>query len=121
MVVSAPTFLHACVDGVQIAIKLQPRASKNEMGEAIGNELKIRISAPPVDSAANQALLDFLAESFACPRSAVQLVRGRTSRHKTILVRGMSAESILERIAAASRDGSPGNTSEAENPARWVA
>ena len=91
-------FLKVSSDGVRLAIKLQPRASKNEIGEVVGNELKIKVTAPPVDSAANQALIDLLAEKLDCPRNAVQLVHGKTSRHKIIRVDGMNAAEILERL-----------------------
>ena len=54
-------FIKVQADGLYLAIKLQPRASKNEIGEVLGDELKIKVTAPPVDAAANQALVDLLA------------------------------------------------------------
>jgi hypothetical protein len=48
-------FLHAQSDGVLLSVKLQPCASKNEIGGPLGGELKIRVTAPPVDAAANEA------------------------------------------------------------------
>src|SRR5437868_5453997 len=56
-----PAFLRATPDGLLLSIKLQPRASANQIGEPIGNELRIKVTAPPVDSAANEALLRLLA------------------------------------------------------------
>ena len=53
--------------GTLLSVKLQPRASRNEIGEPLGDELKIKVTAPPVDSAANQALIEFLAETLKCP------------------------------------------------------
>ena len=91
-------FLKACADGVQLAVKLQPRAAKNEIGHALGDELKIKVTAPPVDSAANQALVDLLAEKLGCGRGAVQIIRGKTSRHKTIWIGGLSAEEVLRKL-----------------------
>lgn len=85
--------------GVYIAIKLQPRASKTLIGAAVGSELKISVSAPPVDAAANQALVDLLAKELDFPRSTIQIVRGQTSRHKTVFVAGASAEQVLDRLA----------------------
>lgn len=93
-----PEFLRVQSDGVQLAVKLQPRASKNEIGGAIGPELKIKVTAPPVEAAANEALCRLLADTLDCPRSAVQLLRGHTSRHKTVLVRGVSAAEVLKRL-----------------------
>ena len=85
--------------GVCLSLKVQPRASKNEIGEVIGNELKIKVTAPPVDSAANEALLHFLAETLVCPRRSLQLVRGHTSRHKQVLVSGLGIEALLAKLA----------------------
>ena len=97
---SIPSFLRVQKDGVCLAIKLQPRASKNEIGPLLGDELKIKVTAPPVDAAANEALVRLLAETLDCPRSAVQLVRGLTSRHKTVLICRVAPETILKRLAA---------------------
>jgi uncharacterized protein (TIGR00251 family) len=91
-----PPFLKTTQTGLYIFIKLQPRASKNEIGGVMGNELKISVTAPPVDSAANQALIDFLADKLDCSRSAVQIVKGQTSRHKTIFVSGKTAEEVAK-------------------------
>ena len=92
-------FLKAHPEGTLLFVKAQPRASKNEIGQAIGAELKIKVTAPPVDSAANQAIVEFLAEKLNCGKSSVSLIRGETSRHKTILLRGINtakAEEIFE-------------------------
>ncbi|HMP84753.1 MAG TPA: DUF167 domain-containing protein [Verrucomicrobiota bacterium] len=83
-------FLSADADGVLVSVKLQARSSRNEIAGTIGNELKIKVTAPPVDSAANEALVRLLAEKLDCPKSAVELVRGHTSRHKTVLLRGVT-------------------------------
>jgi uncharacterized protein (TIGR00251 family) len=93
-----PAFMRIQTDGVMISIKLQPRASSDEIGEALGNELRVKVTAPPVDSAANQALLRFLAEHFDCPRSRLELVRGHTSRHKVIKFHGVTAEAFLANL-----------------------
>ena len=89
-----PPFLRAQGDAVLLSIKLQPRASANEIGEALGNELRIKVTAPPVDAAANEALLRLLADHLDCPRGRIELVRGHTSRHKTVKLHGFSVESI---------------------------
>src|SRR5258706_7864196 len=96
--VALPGFLRAQGDGVCLSIKLQPRASRNEIGEATGGELKIKVTAPPVDSAANEALLRLLAEALDCPRGAVQLVRGKTARHKVVSIQGLGAEAVLKKL-----------------------
>ena len=81
-----------------VSVKLQPRASRNAVGEPLGDELKIQVIAPPVDSAANQALIELLAGKLGCPRGQVELVRGRTSRHKTVRLNGFTAEQVLQKI-----------------------
>ncbi len=93
-----PPYLRVQQDGVWLAIKLQPRASANEIGDVMGNELRIKVTAPPVDSAANEALVRFLAETLDCARNRVELVRGKTSRHKIVRVHGMAAEDVVNRI-----------------------
>jgi hypothetical protein len=85
---------------VLLSVKVQPRASSNEIGEAAGDELKIKVTAPPVDSAANEALLRLLADVLDCPRGAVQLVRGQTSRHKVVAIHGLAADEVAKKLAA---------------------
>lgn len=92
------TFLTPQADGVLLSIKLQPRASKSEIGEPLGTELRIKVTAPPVDAAANQALIELLADQLDCAKSHVALVRGQTSRHKTIKIFGLSPEQVLARL-----------------------
>ena len=93
-----PPYLQERPDGVCISVKVQPRASRNEIAGPIGKELKIKVTAPPVDSAANEAVLELLAEVLGCARNQLELLRGATSRHKQVLVRGMTGEEIQERI-----------------------
>ena len=93
-----PGFLTVRPDGVSLAIKLQPRASANEIGQPLGDELRIKVTAPPVDAAANEALLRLLATEFDCPRGNVELVRGHTSRHKIVKLRGISAAHVREKL-----------------------
>jgi uncharacterized protein (TIGR00251 family) len=95
-----PPFLREQADGVILSIKLQPRASRNEIGEPLGEELKIKVTAPPVDSAANGALIKLVAEKSDCPRSKVELIRGQTSRHKTLKIYGLVVGQVFERLFA---------------------
>lgn len=94
-----PPWLRETPDGVCLAIKAQPRASWNRVVGPAGAELKIAIAAPPVDSAANDELVRFLADRLDCPKSAVQLLRGAAARHKSVLVRGVPAQQILKKLA----------------------
>jgi len=92
-------YLQQRSDGVCISLKVQPRASRNEIAGPIGNELKIKVTAPPVDSAANEAVLEFLAETLGCARNQLELLRGATSRHKQVLVRGLRSAQIEARLS----------------------
>ena len=94
-----PGFLTVQPDGVTLAVKVQPRASVNEIGEAQGGELRLKVTAPPVDAAANEAVVRLLAEAVGCQRSKIQILRGHTSRHKIIKLHGVSAAVVLEKIA----------------------
>jgi len=96
---STPAFLRVESDGVILSVKLQPRASANEIGEPLGNELRIKVTAPPVDSAANEALVKLLAERLDCPRNRIELVRGNTSRHKVLKLHGVSLELAWSKLA----------------------
>jgi uncharacterized protein (TIGR00251 family) len=84
--------------GIYLSVKLQPRASRNQIQGLHGQELKIAVTAPPVDSAANSALIEFLAEKLNVSRSAVQIVRGQTSRHKTIFITNACVSDITHAL-----------------------
>ncbi len=64
----------------------------------LGDELKIKVTAPPVDAAANQALVEFLADKLECSRGKVELIRGHTSRHKTILLHGFNSAEVIQKL-----------------------
>lgn len=98
MCATLPSFLKVQPDGLLLAVKLQPRTSKNEIVGPMGNELRIKVTAPPVDAAANEALVRLLAEALNCPRGRVELIRGHTSRHKTIKLHGLTAEAVLGKL-----------------------
>lgn len=86
--------------GALLAVKLQPRASRNEILAPQAGELRIRVTAPPVDAAANEALLLLLAETLDLPRRSVELLRGHTSRHKTLRLHGLTAAAARARLLA---------------------
>jgi uncharacterized protein (TIGR00251 family) len=77
-------------DGVTIRIHLQPRASKTEICGIQGDELKVRVTSPPVDDAANRLCIEFFAKSFKLPKSAVTIISGHKSRHKRVLFSGIA-------------------------------
>ena len=85
-------------DGVQFAVRVVPRASKNGVQGELGDAVKIRLCAPPVDGAANAALVEFLAELLGVSRSRVRLVSGATGRNKRIAVDGVTAAAVKGRL-----------------------
>ena len=95
---SLPPYLRVTNQAVVLSIKAQPRAGRTEIVGLLGSELKVKVAAPPVDSAANEALMEYLSERLKCPRRAVILVRGQTSTHKQVAVHGLTAEQIAERL-----------------------
>jgi len=91
-------FLRAQPDGTLLSVKLQPRASINEIGEPLDDELRIKVTAPPVDAAANEALIKLLAEKLDCARGLVELVRGHKSRHKIVKLYGFTPEEVFKKL-----------------------
>lgn len=79
---------------VTLSIRIQPRASKNEIVTMATGGLKIRLTAPPVDGAANEALVKFLSDTLSIPRSHVEIVSGHTSRDKIVRISGMSGADV---------------------------
>lgn len=93
-----PPYLRQQSGAVLLALKVQPRASRNEIVGLLGTELKLKVTAPPVDSAANEAVIGFLAGKLNLPRRSVTLVRGQTSPHKTIRLEGISLEDAAGKL-----------------------
>ena len=82
-------------DGAILTVHVQPKASTTECVGIHGDALKIRVAAPPVDGAANDALVRFLAQTLSLPLSAVSLESGAGGRHKRVHLRGVTAERVL--------------------------
>jgi hypothetical protein len=83
-----------------VAIRVQPRASRDQVLGLRGDAIGIALKAPPVDGAANAALLKLLARELKVPLAAVELVRGATGRSKWIRVAGWSAEQVRAALLA---------------------
>lgn len=74
---------------LDITVKVTPRASRSEIIGCTDGVLKVRISSPPVDGAANEALIKLLSKHFGVSKSSIEIVSGQTSRIKHIRVRGV--------------------------------
>ena len=77
--------------GVELALHIQPRASRSELAGVHGDALKIRLAAPPVDGEANEELVRFLAKLLGVAKSAVTIVAGGTGRRKRVRIEGVAA------------------------------
>ena len=79
---------------VRLRIYVQPRASRTEIAGRHGPDLKIRVAATPVDNAANDALITFIAQRLAIPKRCIRILAGPASRHKTLEIEGASAQAL---------------------------
>ena len=79
---------------VILLVRVQPRASKDEVAGEMGGALKVRLRAPAVEDRANEALVEFLAELLKTPKSAVRILSGERSRTKRIEIRGATRQQI---------------------------
>jgi uncharacterized protein (TIGR00251 family) len=84
--------------GTRLRLRVQARASRDEIAGIAGDAIRVRLTAPPVDGAANDALLRFLAARLEIPRSALTLVSGHTARTKVVALNGVSAEEVGRRL-----------------------
>ncbi len=84
----------------RLTVEVRPRAARDEILSGPGGALRIRVTAPPVGGAANEAVRDVLAEALGCPRSAIEIVRGQNARTKLVRIAGMSPEELRARLAA---------------------
>jgi uncharacterized protein (TIGR00251 family) len=85
-------------DEVLLHIRITPRARRNALGDFRDNVLAVRLAAPPVEGAANKALIAFLA-AFGVPKSAVRVLSGERSRHKEVRISGLTAADLARRLA----------------------
>ena len=82
-------------DGAILTVHVQPKASTTECVGIHGDAIKIRVAAPPVDGAANDELIRFLAQTLSLPLAAVCIEPGTGGRHKRVRLRGVTAERVL--------------------------
>ena len=83
--------------GITLSLKILPNSSKNELIKN-DNELKVKITAPPVDGKANKALIEFLSKTFKIPKSYFEIIRGETSKEKVILIKNIDKTEELKKI-----------------------
>ena len=93
--------------GVTIAVRVVPRARHTAVAGLHGDALKIRLAAPPVEGAANKALVAFLADALGVCKRDIHLVSGERSRHKLVRIEGLDASTVEARLLHAAPGQSP--------------
>ena len=91
--------------GVLLRLYIQPRASRTEIVGLHGDAIKVRLAAPPVDGAANEELVRFVAEALDVPRGAVALVAGASGRRKQVKVDGIGIAAATRRLLGPGHPG----------------
>jgi len=89
--------------GVLVSLLIQPRASKNEISGPQGDRLKVRLTAPPVEGAANKMCITFLAKCLGVSKSSIEIVSGQSSRQKQVLIRGGCLDDIRDALEKAGK------------------
>jgi uncharacterized protein (TIGR00251 family) len=90
-------------DGVTLRVRVQPRASREAVGGTRGGALLVRLTAPPVEGAANAALLKLLAKTLRLPPSALTVARGARGRDKLVHVAGLRAADVAALLPGSGR------------------
>jgi uncharacterized protein (TIGR00251 family) len=85
-------------EGIQFSAAIQPRASKNEISGVMNGALKIRLTSPPVEGAANRTCIKFLSKSLGISASRIDIVGGLTSKNKIIRIEGMTETAFLKKV-----------------------
>lgn len=84
--------------GAVLSVHIHPKASTTECVGIYGDAIKIRVVAPPVDGAANDELIRFLARQLSIPSTSVRIHSGAGGRHKHVLVKGITAQLVIARL-----------------------
>ena len=93
-----PSFLSVHAQGVTLRLRVQPRASRTAVVGPHGDALKVAVTAPPVDAAANEAVIALMADTLRVPKSAVTIVHGHASRSKVVHVAGVTADAAARAL-----------------------
>jgi uncharacterized protein (TIGR00251 family) len=103
-------FLSIVKSDLILSVYVQPRASKNQICGIQGEELKIRLTSPPVDGAANKLCREFVANLFDVAKSSVEIISGETSRHKRLRISGNQPGQFSKQIFAIEKALNTGHT-----------
>lgn len=92
-------WLRETADGVVVSVRVVPRAPRSRVQGLLGDALKIRLAAPPVEGKANTELVRFLAEALDLHAGRIQLLAGATGRNKRVLIQGLSGAVVAAKLA----------------------
>jgi uncharacterized protein len=81
-----------------VDVRVIPRSARTRVDGVRGGAVLVRLAAPPVEGAANEALIEFLSDALDCPRRSIQIVSGEKSRDKRVAIAGIDRESVLARL-----------------------
>jgi uncharacterized protein (TIGR00251 family) len=98
--------MRSVAGGVEFAVRVAPRASRTAVLGVHAGALKVSLTAPPVDGAANAALIAWFAELLGVAKSAIQVVRGEHGRNKNLRITGLTLEQLRAALAAVLASGS---------------
>ena len=101
---SASLFVRQHGSAVRVTVRVQPRASRAKIEGVHGEAWRVRVQAPPVEGAANDAVCDLLAEALHLPKRRVRVVSGASARTKVLEIEGVSADVVRARLTAASEE-----------------
>ncbi len=87
-----------------VAVRVQPRASRDEVSGLSGGVLRVRLTAPAVENRANEALVRFLADALDLPRARVEIVTGDRGRNKVVRIHGIAPRDLYARLGIASEE-----------------
>jgi uncharacterized protein (TIGR00251 family) len=88
--------MHETEDGVILPVRIQPRASKDEIVGEYNGALKIKLTAPPVEGEANKRCIEFLSKRFKIAKSCLEIIKGEKSKDKMIKIIGLGKADVVE-------------------------
>ncbi|MDI3339517.1 MAG: DUF167 domain-containing protein [Sphaerobacter sp.] len=100
---SADLSLRQTAEGTLLPVRVTPRAGRTAVDGIADGALRVRLAAPPVEGAANRALVELLADTLGLPKRGVEISAGERGRQKTVLLRGVTPAEVRERLATVLR------------------
>lgn len=91
-------FVHESAGGITLQVRVQPNAPRDEVSGVFDGRLRIRLTSPPVEGAANKACIRFLSKRLGIAKTRISILSGEHNRNKVIGIRGVKAEGLLERL-----------------------